>query len=159
MPSCVPLVPLTPPKPAVTVPRPSSTAPGGCDRTSGPTRALSTHPELASASGRLSSTRLSMTAERSMISARGHAEVPKRTFPTILPLWAGRIGAEIRPEVPVADASTTCRELYTQIEAATLERGLDAQQIQLSATRYRERRDGRDCVTADAYASTAAEMD
>jgi 2'-5' RNA ligase len=60
--------------------------------------------------------------------------------------------------MPLADASETYRELYAQIEAATLERGLDTEQILLSATRYRERRAGRDLVTPDAYQPTGAAL-
>ncbi len=58
----------------------------------------------------------------------------------------------------MADASRTCRALYEQIEAATLECGLDAEQVLLSAARYRERRAGRDFVTADAYKPTGAAL-
>lgn len=58
----------------------------------------------------------------------------------------------------MSDASRTCRELYAQIEAATLERGLDVEQILLSADRYRERRDGRDFVTPNAYEPTGAAL-
>ena len=56
------------------------------------------------------------------------------------------------------NASESCRKLYEQIEAATTERGLDAEQIQLSADRYRERSAGRDFVTPDAYRPTGAAL-
>lgn len=56
------------------------------------------------------------------------------------------------------NASETCRALYGQIEAATRERGLDAEQIRLSANRYCERRAGRDFVTQDAYRPTGAAL-
>jgi 2'-5' RNA ligase len=58
----------------------------------------------------------------------------------------------------VADVSSTCRTLYEQIEAATLESGLDAEQVLLSAGRYRERRAGRDFVTPNAYKPTGAAL-
>ena len=56
------------------------------------------------------------------------------------------------------NASETCRALYEQIEAATNECGLDAEQVGLSADRYRERRAGRDFVTPDAYRPTGAAL-
>jgi len=58
----------------------------------------------------------------------------------------------------VPNASETCRELYEQIEAATSECGLDAEQVQLSADRYRERSAGGDMVTPDAYSPTGAAL-
>jgi 2'-5' RNA ligase len=58
----------------------------------------------------------------------------------------------------VADASRSCRALYEQMEATTLECGLDAEQVLLSAARYRERRAGRDFVTPDAYRPTGAAL-
>jgi hypothetical protein len=61
-------------------------------------------------------------------------------------------------EAPVPNASEICRELYEQIEAATRECGLDAEQVRLSAERYRERSAGRDFVAAEAYRPTGAAL-
>jgi hypothetical protein len=61
-------------------------------------------------------------------------------------------------EAPVPNASETCRALYEQIEAATMECGLDREQVRLSADRYRERSAGRDFVTPDAYRPTGAAL-
>lgn len=56
------------------------------------------------------------------------------------------------------EAGANCRALYQQIERATRDAGLDAEQVELSAGRYRERKGGRDLVTRDAYAPTGAAL-